>query len=126
MLWCRSRRGLTAGTTGHTLETPRQLKHLRAEGVKGGHGRGWRLAFRQPELVGVEGGQFRVGRRTGSVLRRAAAATRALVQEIPLPGAPSIESCKSTGPEIFSNLLQFFSFFFFLENKGFFFILEGA
>lgn len=105
---------MTAGAAGHTLETPRQLEHLRAEGVKGGHGRGWRFAFRQPELVGIEGGQFRVGRRTGSVLRRAAASARALIQEVPLPGAPSIESCKLSrrGPEILAIYWNFSPFFF--------------
>lgn len=79
MLGRQSRRDLTSRTAGHPLEAPRQLEHLRAEGVKGGHSRGWRLAFRQPKLVGVEGGQLGVGRRAGRVLRRAAAAAGTLV-----------------------------------------------
>jgi len=86
----RSRRGLTSGAGRHPLEAPRQLEHFRAEGVKGRHGRGWRFALRQPEFVGVKGGQLGVGRRAGSVLRRAAAAG-ALAHEKPPPSASPLE-----------------------------------
>lgn len=107
MLRRRSRRGLASGV-GHSLEAPRQLQHLRAEGVKGGHSRGWRFAFREPKLVGVEGSQLGVGRRAGSVLRGAAAPAGAFVEEKPLPGASPFETCELSGStESFSVLSRF-------------------
>lgn len=79
------RRGHRASRAGDALQAPRQFEHLSAEGVKGEHGRGRRLALRKPEFVGVERRQLGVCRRAGSVLRRAAASGRAFAQQEPLP-----------------------------------------
>lgn len=76
------------------FEAPRQLQHLGAERVEGGHRRGRQLALRQPELVRVQGRQFRVGGRARRVLRRAAAAPRPFVQQEPFPGASPLETCE--------------------------------
>lgn len=86
------RRGHRASRAGDALQAPRQLEHLSAEGVKGEHGRGRRLALRKPEFVGVERRQLGVCRRAGSVLRRAAASGRAFAQQEPLPRTFSVQA----------------------------------
>lgn len=107
MLRRRSRRSLASGVS-HSLETSRQLQHLRAEGVKGGHSRGWRLAFREPELVGVEGSQLGLGRRGGSMLWGATAPTGAFAEEESLPGTSPLETCElSESTESFNVLSKF-------------------
>lgn len=90
----RSRRGGGRGASwaADALEASRELEHLGAEGVKGGHGRRRWLGFRQPKFVGVQVRQFCVGGGAGGVLRGAPATCRAFAQQKPLPGATSVES----------------------------------
>lgn len=81
-----------ASRAGDTLQTPWQLEHLCAKSVKSEHGRGWRLAFRKPELVSVQCRQLGVCRRAGSVLRCTATSGRAFAQQKSLPRAFPVQA----------------------------------